>query len=169
MDSGPRFVEEQRFGQRWVVLAVAVGALAGWLPLILLLAGDDADGTPLWLAWLLAIVVGIGLPLLFLLNRLRFEVWDDRVVIRYRPITTRTIAFADVTAVEAVDYRPMREYGGWGVKGWSRRKVAYNVSGHRGARLTLTDGRTVLLGSQRADELAAAIAGRLGTPSSPAA
>jgi hypothetical protein len=51
----------------------------------------------------------------------------------------------------------VREYGGWGVKGWSRRKIAYNVRGDRGVLLTLVDGRTVLLGSQRAADLEAAI------------
>ena len=48
-----------------------------------------------------------------------------------------------------------------GHQGWSRRKIAYNVRGDRGALLTLADGRTVLIGSQRADELAAAIRDRL--------
>ena len=35
--------------------------------------------------------------------------------------------------------------------------MAYNVSGDRGVELTLKDGRRVMLGSQRADELAAVI------------
>jgi hypothetical protein len=50
----------------------------------------------------------------------------------------------------------LRDYGGWGIRkgrsGW-----AYNVSGDRGVRLTYTDGETLLIGSQRADELAKAI------------
>ena len=58
---------------------------------------------------------------------------------------------------EARTYSPIREYAGWGVKGWSRQKMAYNVSGHEGVELTLTDGRTVMLGSQRADDLAQVI------------
>ncbi len=51
----------------------------------------------------------------------------------------------------------MKEYGGWGVKGWSKDKMAYNVSGDRGVELTLKDGRRIMLGSQRAEELAGAI------------
>jgi hypothetical protein len=35
--------------------------------------------------------------------------------------------------------------------------VAYNVSGDRGVELTLRDGRRVMLGSQRPEELAQAI------------
>jgi hypothetical protein len=51
----------------------------------------------------------------------------------------------------------VREYGGWGIKGWSFKSVAYNISGDRGVQLTLRDGRRIMLGSRRPDELAQAI------------
>ena len=35
--------------------------------------------------------------------------------------------------------------------------VAYNVSGDKGVELTLADGRKVMIGSQKAEELALAI------------
>ncbi len=38
------------------------------------------------------------------------------------------------------------------------RKRAYSISGDRGGRITLPDGRTILFGSLRADAFAAAIA-----------
>ena len=53
---------------------------------------------------------------------------------------------------------PIREYGGWGIRGF-RSKRAYNVTGDRGVELTLVDGRKVGIGSRRAGELADAIAG----------
>jgi hypothetical protein len=52
--------------------------------------------------------------------------------------------------------------GGQGSKGWSRCKVASNVRGDGGALLTLADGRTVLIGSQRSSDLAATV--RQGRP-----
>jgi len=58
---------------------------------------------------------------------------------------------------EARTYRAVAEYGGWGVKGWSKRKVAYNVKGDRGVELRLKNGNSVMLGSQRAEDLEAAI------------
>jgi hypothetical protein len=103
-----------------------------------------------------------SVPLLFALARLTVEVLADRVEIRYRPFIRRTILLDAVVAAEAVTYHPVRDYGGWGIKGWSRRKVAYHVRGDRGALLTLADGRTVLLGSQRPDDLVAAV--RKGRP-----
>ncbi|MBW8868301.1 MAG: hypothetical protein JF610_13410, partial [Acidobacteria bacterium] len=45
----------------------------------------------------------------------------------------------------------------WGLR-FGRRGRAYSISGNRGVELTLADGRRVMIGSQRADELAAALA-----------
>ena len=44
----------------------------------------------------------------------------------------------------------------WGIRGLGRNR-AYNVSGDRGVELLLADGRKVLIGSLRPDELEQAI------------
>lgn len=43
-------------------------------------------------------------------------------------------------------YYPIREYGGWGYKGWFRRNRAYNVSGRWGIQIILKDRRKIMLG-----------------------
>lgn len=58
---------------------------------------------------------------------------------------------------------PQSRYGGWGVRSGFER-MAYTVSGNPGVRIELKDGKEVLVGSQRADELARAIAERIGAP-----
>jgi hypothetical protein len=149
-----RFVEEQRFTQVWIRVLVLAATIVAWVAVVTIVVDGNDDE---WFGAVVAGLLGIALPVLFLLARLVVEVHDERIVIRYRPFTTRSIDLDSVTAVESVTYRPLREYGGWGIKGWSRRKVAYNVRGDRGALLTLSDGRTVLLGSQQPDALAGAI------------
>jgi hypothetical protein len=62
---------------------------------------------------------------------------------------------------EPCSYKPIKEYGGWGIKGWSPNRLIYNVSGDQGVELTLHDGRQLMLGSQRPQELAGAIAAGL--------
>ena len=150
------FHEDQRFTQIWIWAAVVVAAVASWFAVAAVAFGSDDEGAG-WVVVPVAVLVGIGLPLLFVLTRLTVEVRADRVEIRYRPFTTRIIPLDSVVSAAAVTYKPVREYGGWGIKGWSRRKIAYNVRGNRGALLTLVDGRTVLIGSQRPDDLAAAV------------
>jgi hypothetical protein len=153
--SSVRFREDQRFTQWWLWSAVLAATVA--FAVALLGAGPDRDDGSWWVGALVAAVVGAGLPVLFAVARLRVDVEADRILVRFRPFTTRAIELDSVDRIESVTYHPLREYGGWGIKGWSRRKVAYNVRGTRGVLLTLANGRTVLLGSQDPDDLAAAI------------
>jgi len=53
-------------------------------------------------------------------------------------------------------YSPISDYGGWGIRYGSIGK-AYNVSGNRGVQLELLNGERILIGSQKPEELAAAI------------
>jgi hypothetical protein len=161
VEPAPLFREEQRFSQPWLWAVVVVPAVAACVALVAVMLGSDDDASG-WPVAIVLVLVGIGLPLLFAMARLTTVVLTDRVEIRYRPFIARTIRLDDVVAAESLTYHPLREYGGWGIKGWSRRKIAYNVRGDRGALLTLADGRTVLIGSQRSDELTAAI--RHGLP-----
>ena len=73
------------------------------------------------------------------------------------PLYRRRIALREIASAEAVTYSPLAEYGGWGIRGWGR-NVALNARGNRGVRLTLLDGRRILVGSQRPQELAEALA-----------
>lgn len=159
--SGPFLYREvQRFRQSWVWGMVFVVAAMGWwgfIQQVILGKPLGQNPAPDWGVWLLWAVIGLCLPALFLSIKLVLEVTPDGVVIHYLPITKRVIPLADIEKVEARTYNPIREFGGWGVKGWSRRNVAYNLSGNQGVQLTLGDGRRVMLGSRRPQELAEAI------------
>ena len=150
------FREVQRFRDvAWVMtLVFGIAALQWWLFLSQALDGGGQMilFAPYWLLF------GIGLPALFLWLRLEVTVYPDSVVIRFAPFVNRAIPKLDITGVEAVVYRPLGDFGGWGIRGWGGR-VAYNVRGNEGVELTLFDGRRVLIGSRHADALAAAIGG----------
>jgi hypothetical protein len=155
--------EEQRFRQWWVWALVVGPAVLAWWPFIQQVIGGEPVGdnpAPDWLVWVIWLLIGLGLPLLFGILVLILDVTPDEVVVRYRPFKRRSIPLRDIEQVQVRTYNAVKEYGGWGIKGWSKENVAYNVSGNRGVELTLGDGRRVMLGSQRADELAAAIEGQ---------
>ncbi len=114
-------------------------------------------------AWLIlpvavAVVVGLGIPLLLWATRLSVRVEPGHLRIRFFPFRRRDIPLSEIARWEVRTYRPIREYGGWGIRysltgaGW-----AYNVSGNRGVQLGFTDGGRLLLGSQHPEELAAAL------------
>ena len=156
------FREVQRFRDVWWVMALVFGvaALQWYIFLGQIVVGAPVGNNPasdgvVLFVWLLA---GVGLPVLFLLLRLEVEVSPNAVTIRFAPLFIRVIDQREIAGAEPVTYRPLGEFGGWGVRGWGAR-VAYNVRGNQGVELTLRDGRRVLIGTRRAAELAAAIAG----------
>lgn len=152
--------EVQHFRQSWLWLVVLLPTILAWVAFVQQIVrarpiGDDP--LPDWGVWLLWILIGLGLPLLFGLLRMVVEVTPEELTIHYRPFSRRTISLSEVTKADARRYNAIKEYGGWGVKGWSRDKMAYNVSGDRGVELTLRDGRSVMVGSRRAEEMAGVI------------
>jgi len=107
---------------------------------------------------LIAVVFGIGLPLFFLSLRLITEVRRDGITVRFVPLNRRPQCWAcgDIGGYELVTYRPLRDYGGWGIRSGPKGR-AYNVSGDRGVRLTLRSGKMHLIGSQKPQRLASAL------------
>jgi hypothetical protein len=153
------FREEQRFRQWWVwLLVLGVAAIQWWgfVEQIVLGVPWGDSPAPDWIMWLFWLLFGIGLPVFFYRLALTVDVTPEQVIIRYRPLANRMIPFAEVESVKVRTYKPILSYGGYGLRGTSRNTV-YNVSGNQGVSLLLRDGRQVLIGSQRASELALAI------------
>ncbi len=163
MTPGP-FRETQRLRQAWLIGLTLLPAFLAWYVFIVqVVLGQQVGNNPApdWTVWLIFLLVGIGLPLLVFSARLEVTLTDDGIAIHYFPFLRRFIPFAAISSAEAVAYRPLLDYGGWGIRWSCCHGWAYNASGSHGVRLTLTDGRRVLIGSQRPNELAAAIRARL--------
>ena len=113
----------------------------------------------------------LGVLILFCWMRLETRVEPDGVCVQFFPLHRRSVRIeVDPThAVEAVMYSPLREYGGWGIRhGLGGRGLAYTVSRNWGVRLRQPDGGALLIGSQRAEDLADAIRTHCaGMPSRP--
>ena len=64
----------------------------------------------------------------------------------------------EIDRFEIREYKPIKEYGGWGMKqGKKGVGKAYSVSGNIGLQLYLTNGKKVLIGTQRRDAMLRAI------------
>lgn len=145
--STPSFREVQYLNPRLlgalVLLFLAIGLYAGlaeqrWEPLLTL---SIPMAITLLIAWGMRLVT---------------EIRDDVLSVRLTPLPERRIPVVDITSAEPRTYRPILEYGGWGIRyGW--RGMAYNAQGNRGVQLVLRDGRRVLIGSKRSEDLAVAI------------
>ena len=97
----------------------------------------------------LAVVVLLGAVLLM---RLSTTVTPDAVSISYGLLYRTKIPLSDVARAVAIEYSPIRYYGGWGIRGSSRRR-AVNARGNQGVLLTRADGTTLLVGTQHPRDL----------------
>lgn len=104
------------------------------------------------------VLVPLGIAYLIWVFRLETEVRTNGLHIRFFPFHRDFKAFRieDLSEYRSRRYKPLLEYGGWGIR-WGFKGRAYNVSGNQGVQLVFKDGRRLLIGSARPNELVAAI------------
>lgn len=156
MRGGMTFFERQRMVSSvgvWIGIGIAVIASAA-MPFFLMEAAGDGAATT---GTIVGAVSLLSLLLFFVAVRLDTRVDAKGVHVQVAPLMrTRTIPFHEIARCWARSYRPIREYGGWGIRGLGRNR-AYNIKGSDGVQLVLTDGRRILIGSQRAAQLSVSI------------
>ena len=143
----------------WVLIWGACLAVAGGT---IYSAGRDPMSTT-------ALVVTPGAVLLFpllmsaLFLCLDVEVRTDHLFIAFGPVhlVRKRIRYRDMESAEAVTYRPIREFGGWGIRPTGG-KTAWTIRGNRAVRVALRSGKQIYVGSRFPQRLAGRIAPRLG-------
>jgi hypothetical protein len=162
----PLYRETQHFRQLWLwvlVLFISLLSLYGLVQQLFLGTPLGNNPAPDTVLVIIAVVFGLMLPVFLYKTNLTTEVHSDGLYIRFFPfhLSFHRIALEDIKEFEARTYRPLRDYGGWGIR-YGRQGKAYNVSGNRGVQLVLSDGKQLLIGSQKPDELAEALSLALG-------
>ena len=113
----------------------------------------------------LGLTIGLGLLMIVIVFLLHMTTevtpTDVRVWFGWIPTYRRIVPIDSIRSVEVVTYRPIRDYGFWGIRSGSDGERALIARGNRGVRLELLDGSKLLIGSQRPEVLAAAIDGSL--------
>jgi hypothetical protein len=168
-ESQATFHEVQHFRQTRIMTILAPAALTlfilfGYFMFKGLVSSDSSDGvrmlhTAPGIIGALVYLLGVGIfCFVFFVMKLKTEVRKDGLHIHFYPLMKRVIRFEEITRTDVRTYRPIREYGGWGIRsGLGKTGGAYNVSGNRGVQLELSGGKQLLVGSQRPEELAKAI------------
>ena len=157
------FEEKQKFKQFWIkILVLFVGIIVistfgwGFIKQIILKQTWGSKPMPdsaLILFFCFSFILGIGLPLLIFKANLKTKVTENGLSIKFFPfhLKFKPIPLKDIKNIQALEYHPIKEYGGWGIRGF-KKKRAYNVSGNKGVLIEYEE-RTLLIGSQKAEEL----------------
>jgi hypothetical protein len=126
------------------IIGVSYPVLAGW----------DTDMDFAARVMTVGSVVGVAVAVKLVLGGLTVLVQETRVFIHLgsAPLLHRKVPYADIEGLAPVQYRPIREFGGWGIRGWGKRK-AWTARGDRAVVLTLVGDRELYIGSDRPQRL----------------
>ena len=100
------------------------------------------------------IIISIGFGFIWLFYRMKLitTINEDGINIIFAPFTNFIIPFNKIKKYQIRQYRPIIEYGGWGIR-YSKYGKAYNVSGKIGLQIELSNGKRLLIGTQNPDAL----------------
>ena len=154
-----QFNESQRFNQWWIyALLIPLLVIAVWAVYQQIILGIPFGDKPVSNTMLIFTTLApFGFSVLLIrIFKLETEINEEGFTYRFFPfhLSKKEIKWADVEKVYTREYRPLWEYGGWGIKGLlSSSGRAYNVSGNKGLQFELKNGKKVLFGTLQMEEL----------------
>jgi len=148
----PLFAESQTFN-KW------------WLWVLLLIPGAVVLVTCIYFwtrfpvrranALLFPLAVSLAAPAILMGMRMSVAVTSQSLAAKFF-LLRRRIAIAEIASFRSITYG-LRDFGGWGIK-WARDgSLVLNVSGNRAIRINRRRGKSLILGTQRPEEFAAAL------------
>jgi hypothetical protein len=156
------FRETQQVREMWVIALVVVIALGPWIALLRTITSGGPNvrsRLPSVGFLVIFLVFGVALPSMLFSMNLITEVRTDGVCLKYVPFhrTFRCFAYSEIATINVRTYRPVAEYGGWGLRS-GRAGRAYNVSGDQGLQIVMKTGDRILIGTQQPEALMRTVA-----------
>ncbi len=153
----PSFNETQKFNKWWhyaiagfPVILISVLFSLVWFDIIPTKNGEK-------LPWLFVALLCLTLSMFiwFIILKLKTTMGATGITVHFFgiPFCKKTIKWEDIKSISVIDYDPLTDYGGWGVRysltgnGW-----CYNVAGKSGIKLIKTNDKPFLIGTQKKDE-----------------
>ena len=146
------FSETQKFRQWWIwaIILIVIGFQVN------LLYHEFEKGSPEIKKVLLLTFVHVLVVLIFLYSKLSTEITENEIMYKFFPFnwSKKSVLWVDVERAYVRTYNPILEYGGWGYRfGLFGKGKALNVSGNVGLQLELKNGKKILIGTKKQEEL----------------
>lgn len=153
-----RFSETQKFRQWWLWFMFAgIKGIMGFFIVTQVLFGEPfgdnvVDNAALLIGFLFMLI----LSLLFFIMKLETRISDNGIAVRFYPLQLkfRNYRWEDLEEAYLREYSPITEYGGWGIRySFMGKGKALNVSGKMGLQLVFKDGRRLLIGTSKPEDI----------------
>ncbi len=155
MNNQNLFTEKQQFRQWWlwfIILSIDIFFLISIYKQVFL--GESMGNNPMSnVGLIITSIVLLLVTVLFFILRLDTKIDAKGIYVRLYPfrISYKYFAWEAINKVEIRQYKPLLEYGGWGIRYGNGK--ALNVSGNRGLQLEFKDKSKLLIGTTKPDEL----------------
>lgn len=144
------YYEKQKFNQWWIKLSI-------FIPFVIVFWGvitgrtQGENGSSMLVA---AVVLGF-VSVLFYFTNLETRIDNEGITMRFFPFQRvyYYVRWDEIKSAHVRTYKPIREYGGWGLRYSFKNGKAYNVAGTVGLQLELKSGKKFLIGTQNELEL----------------
>ena len=159
-----RFVDRQRVSKglgQWLKPLAVFEAVVIVLVVSLVLIEENPDSPWAWFGLFgLTVLAGGVLPAILWTMQLRVRVDDRLYIVRLWPTPFKSqVPRREIRDVYAREVDPMRDYGGWGLKG-KRHDLLYSLGGKQAVTVEYRrkgQTRKLTVTTERADELLAAL------------
>lgn len=144
------FQETQRFSQGWLWLLLASIGYFIFKPIYVSLSDKQNLSSDQWIG---LIILGLVISL-FVLIKLETKIQKEGIYVKFFPFVPKFKFYPwdEISTVVVRKYSPLMEYGGWGIR-FGRNGKAYNIKGNKGLQLKFKNGKALLIGTQKAEEL----------------
>ena len=165
MENEILFSEIQRYKQKWMSVLLIVLAIIGMTPLVSSIVMQFWIKTPLdkkpidigGAALVTLIIMALVGTISSLVGSSKLETYikKEGITVRFYPIQTnfKLYKWEDISTCYVRQYSPIKEFGGWGVRGGLGKSNALNVSGNMGIQLELKNGYKLLIGTCKPEEV----------------
>jgi hypothetical protein len=158
------FKEKQKFNQPWlwillIIIGILVYGLFGFAFYKQIIQDQPFGNHPMTnSAFIIFSVFILSITslifLLFAFGNLTTMIDKNEISLRFFPfhLSFRKYPWSTIERFEIITYKPISEYGGWGIR-YGNKGKAYNVRGDIGLQLYFINGKRILIGTQNASEL----------------
>lgn len=150
------FKEEQHFSQTWLILIIILCTVTPFLIGVYGIYQQIINKTPFGdkpmsdVGLILFTISMFLLSIFIFFFKLKTRIDEIGIHYQFFPfhLKDKTTYWSDINKIYTRTYNPIGEFGGWGIKNGS-----YTISGNIGIQLDLKDGKKVLIGTKKENEV----------------
>jgi hypothetical protein len=154
------FKESQRFSQKlFRTILLLISALFVYAFIQQVLMGQPFGNKPLSDRGIIAALSFLAIfNLLFYSMQLVTTIDEDAISVRFYPFHffPKRFEWNQLQDVIVREYNPLKEYGGWGLRGFGKKK-AMTVSGNWLVEVVFVNGQSLLIGTCKPEEMKTAL------------